>query len=78
MSRSVCLKPNVLAEPLFNQWYAWPYLIPPVSAAMYTANAHLKMMESFVAAPQVHAPRSKIRPCSAGRLSITAHKRSRK
>jgi L-ascorbate metabolism protein UlaG (beta-lactamase superfamily) len=55
MSRSVYLKPNVLAEPLFNQWYAWPYLIPPVCAAMYTANAHLKMMESFAAAPQVHA-----------------------
>jgi L-ascorbate metabolism protein UlaG (beta-lactamase superfamily) len=54
MNRSVYLKPNVLAEPLFNQWYAWPYLIPPVSAAMYIANAHLKMMESFVAAPQVH------------------------
>lgn len=54
MSQNVYLKQNVLAEPLFNQWYAWPYLIPPVSAAMYVANAHLKMLESFVAAPQVH------------------------
>lgn len=48
------LKPNVLVEPLFNQWYAWPYLIPPATAAMYVANSHLKIMQSFVAAPQVH------------------------
>jgi L-ascorbate metabolism protein UlaG (beta-lactamase superfamily) len=54
MTRAVYLKPNVLAEPLFNQWYAWPYLIPPATAAMYIANFHLKIMQSFVATPQVH------------------------
>ncbi|MEO1466944.1 MAG: hypothetical protein AAFR89_12135 [Cyanobacteria bacterium J06633_1] len=48
------LKPNVIAEPLFNQWYAWSYLIPPATAARYAARSHLKIMESFVAAPQVH------------------------
>jgi L-ascorbate metabolism protein UlaG (beta-lactamase superfamily) len=47
-------KQNILAEPLFNQWYAWPYLIPPASAAMYIANSHLKIMQSFASAPQVH------------------------
>jgi L-ascorbate metabolism protein UlaG (beta-lactamase superfamily) len=52
--KKVFFKQNVLAEPLFNQWYAWPYLIPPASAAMYIANSHLKIMQSFVAAPQVH------------------------
>ncbi|MBO0719575.1 MAG: MBL fold metallo-hydrolase [Blastocatellia bacterium] len=50
----VFFKQNVLAEPLFNQWYAWPYLIPPASAAMYIANSHLKIMRSFVSAPQLH------------------------
>jgi L-ascorbate metabolism protein UlaG (beta-lactamase superfamily) len=50
----LCLKPNVLAEPLVNQWYAWPYLISPQTAAMFTANLHLKIMQSFVNAPQVH------------------------
>jgi L-ascorbate metabolism protein UlaG (beta-lactamase superfamily) len=49
------LRQNVLAEPLFNRWYAWSYLIFPATAAMYVANSHLKMMQSFVAAPQVHA-----------------------
>jgi L-ascorbate metabolism protein UlaG (beta-lactamase superfamily) len=50
----VYLRPNVIVEPLFNQWYAWPYLISPATAAMYIANQHLKIMQSFVAAPQVH------------------------
>jgi L-ascorbate metabolism protein UlaG (beta-lactamase superfamily) len=54
MTDRVYLKPSVAAEPLFNQWYAWPYLIPPASAAFFVANAHLKIMESFAAAPQVH------------------------
>src|ERR1041385_6938229 len=50
----VYLRPNVLIEPLYNQWYAWPNLISPATAAMYVANQHLKIMQSFVAAPQVH------------------------
>jgi L-ascorbate metabolism protein UlaG (beta-lactamase superfamily) len=53
-NKKLFLKQNILAEPLFNQWYAWPYLIPPASAAMYIANSHLKIMQSFVSAPQVH------------------------
>jgi L-ascorbate metabolism protein UlaG (beta-lactamase superfamily) len=48
------LRQNVLVEPLFNQWYAWPYLISPATAAMYVANTHLKIMRSFVSAPQMH------------------------
>lgn len=48
------LKPNAIAEPLFNQWYAWSYLIPPATAALYVANSHLKILESFVESPQVH------------------------
>ena len=49
------LKQNVVLEPLVNQWYAWSYLIPPVTAAMYIANSHLKIMQSFITAPQVHS-----------------------
>lgn len=50
----VYLKPNVIMEPLINQWYAWPYLVCPSSAAMFIAYQHQKLMKSFVAAPQVH------------------------
>ena len=48
------LKQNVLVEPLFNQWYAWMGLIAPATAALYIANSHLKIMQSFVSAPQIH------------------------
>jgi L-ascorbate metabolism protein UlaG (beta-lactamase superfamily) len=53
-NKKLYLKQNILAEALFNQWYAWPHLIPPASAAMYIANSHLKIMQSFASAPQVH------------------------
>jgi L-ascorbate metabolism protein UlaG (beta-lactamase superfamily) len=49
------LRPNVFIEPLFNQWYAWPLLIAPHTAAMNIANLHLNIMKSYVAAPQIHA-----------------------
>lgn len=51
---AVYLKKNALIEPLYNQWYAWSYLIAPQTAAMFVANAHLKLMQSFVASPQIH------------------------
>lgn len=51
----VYLRGDVLAEPLFNQWYAWPSLIPPATSAMFVTNSHLKIMQSFVSAPEVHA-----------------------
>ncbi len=53
-NEKVYLKQNLLAEPLVNQWPAWPYLIAPAMAAMYMANSHLKIMQSFISAPQVH------------------------
>jgi hypothetical protein len=51
---AVYLRQNALAEPLYNQWYAWPYLVSPMTAPMYVGNLHLRLMESFVANPQVH------------------------
>ena len=53
-SGEVYFKQNVLVEPLFNQWYAWSNLIPPATAAMYIANSHLKIMQSFVTTPEIH------------------------
>ena len=53
--QNVYLKQNVKMEPLFNQWYAWSHLISPAPAAMNVANLHLKIMKSYVAAPQIHA-----------------------
>jgi L-ascorbate metabolism protein UlaG (beta-lactamase superfamily) len=49
------LRRNVVVEPLVDQWYAWAHLIPPATAAMNVVGRHLKIMESYVKAPQVHA-----------------------
>ena len=49
------LKANAVVEPLISQWYAWSYLIPPGTAARYLTHSHLKIMESFAVAPEVHA-----------------------
>ncbi len=49
------LKPQAYFEPLFNQWYMWPYLLAPVPAAMNLSNHHLRLMKSFVANAKLHA-----------------------
>ncbi|HKQ08671.1 MAG TPA: MBL fold metallo-hydrolase [Blastocatellia bacterium] len=49
------LRPNIQVEPLFDHWYAWSYLIPPATAARYLTERHLKIMNSYISAPQVHA-----------------------
>jgi thioester reductase-like protein len=48
------LKSNAIAEPLIDRWYAWSYLLSPVSSAMYLANSHIPLLQSFVLAPQTH------------------------
>lgn len=48
------LKQNVAAEPLYNQWYAWWFLIAPATAPLMVANLHVKIMQSFVANPAIH------------------------
>ncbi len=62
---AVCLRQNALAEPLDNQWSAWPYLVSPITAPMSVGNLHLRLMESFVANPQVHTAARK-NPAMAG------------
>ena len=49
------LKPTIIAEPLIWGWYAWSYLIPPTTAGCYLSDRYLKIMQSYVQAPQIHA-----------------------
>src|SRR5215471_10021154 len=49
------LRPNIQVEPLFDQWYAWSHLISPATAARNLTERHLKIMDSYINAPQVHA-----------------------
>jgi hypothetical protein len=49
------LRPNIQVEPLFDYWYAWSHLIPPATAARNLTERHIKIMDSYINAPQVHA-----------------------
>ena len=49
------LKPTIKIEPLIWSWYAWPYLIPPTTAGCNVTERHLKIMQSYVQNPQIHA-----------------------
>ncbi|HEX3155765.1 MAG TPA: MBL fold metallo-hydrolase [Candidatus Angelobacter sp.] len=55
----VYLRRDVQMEPLFDRWYAWSYLIPPATAARNITERHLKIIDSYLAAPQVHANAAK-------------------
>jgi len=49
------LKPNVVLEPLVDRWYAWSHLVSPATAAMNILDRHVTIMESYLAAPDIHA-----------------------
>ncbi|MDQ1560105.1 MAG: hypothetical protein QOD32_3165 [Pyrinomonadaceae bacterium] len=54
-SEPLYLSSNIQAEPLIDHWYAWSHLIPPATAARNITERHLKIMDSYLNAPQVHA-----------------------
>lgn len=54
-NQAMYLKPNVVVEPLYDQWYAWSHLISPATAAANITGRHLKIMNSYIQAPQIHA-----------------------
>lgn len=54
MSENFYLKEDVYIEPLFNQWYAWPYLIAPATAARHLTNTHRRIMKSYVKNHELH------------------------
>jgi L-ascorbate metabolism protein UlaG (beta-lactamase superfamily) len=49
------LRSNVQVEPLVDSWYAWSHLIPPATLARNITERHIKIMESYIKAPNVHA-----------------------
>lgn len=49
------LKSNVVIEPLFKSWYAWPHLISPLTAALNVRGRHLKIMDSYLQSPHIHS-----------------------
>jgi L-ascorbate metabolism protein UlaG (beta-lactamase superfamily) len=49
------LRQNIQFEPLVDQWYAWPHLIPPATSARNLTERHLKIMDSYISFPELHA-----------------------
>ncbi|MDO6428517.1 MBL fold metallo-hydrolase [Thalassotalea sp. 1_MG-2023] len=54
MNEQVYLRTNVKVEPLWNNWYAWPLLMQPVTAGCITAKLHLRILDSYLQAPHIH------------------------
>lgn len=53
--KKLYLKPNVVIEPLVDNWYAWSHLVSPATAAMNITGRHHTIIESYLAAPSIHA-----------------------
>jgi len=49
------LRQNIQVEPLIDHWYAWSHLIPPATAARNITERHIKIMDSYIGGPQIHA-----------------------
>lgn len=53
------LRDDLYFEPLIHKWYAWPYLLPPIAAAMNLTARNLRLMKSFVANSKLHISASR-------------------
>ncbi len=41
-------------------WYAWPHLVSPITAAYNIVNRHMKIMQSYVISPELHQEANQI------------------
>lgn len=48
------LREDTITESLVDNWLAQPFLISPMTAAMFITSSHLKIMESYIADPASH------------------------
>jgi L-ascorbate metabolism protein UlaG (beta-lactamase superfamily) len=55
MQKRLFLRQDIQAEPLVDRWYAWSHLIPPVTLARNMTERHLRIIESYISAPDLHA-----------------------
>lgn len=54
MSKQYYLREDVYISPLVNNWYAWSYLISPLTYAMYAVKNHKRLMTSFINNYELH------------------------
>jgi len=51
----VYVESNLAIEALVDNWYAWSHLISPATAALNIRERHLKIMNSYIKNPMIHA-----------------------
>ncbi|OQP46205.1 MBL fold metallo-hydrolase [Niastella populi] len=51
----VYVRQNLAIEPLVDNWYAWSHLVSPATAALNIKERHLKIMNSYIQNPHIHA-----------------------
>ena len=56
--RARWLRGDVKIQPLVDRWPAWPHLLAPAQQAMNLAFRYIPILQSFVAAPDVHVAAS--------------------
>jgi len=54
MTTTGYLRPDIIIEPLVDQWYAWSYNISPMTSGLYLANRYIRIMDSFIQAAEIH------------------------
>lgn len=52
------LKRSTIVEPLVHQWYAWPLLVAPHTAALINRNLHAELLDSYIENPALHVAAS--------------------
>jgi L-ascorbate metabolism protein UlaG (beta-lactamase superfamily) len=55
MPEDVALREDVATEPLIGGWYAWLHALSPITSALLSRAVHLPILQSYLAAPSVHA-----------------------
>lgn len=55
MEQQIYLKQNIQIEPLVNKWFAWVHLISPATAALNLYERYVRIMDSYVEYPELHA-----------------------
>lgn len=53
-NKLVYLKPNFIAEPLIDKWYAWAHLVSPATLCFNIKNRHIPILKSYIEDPEAH------------------------
>ena len=48
------LADSCIVEPLVNSWFAWSYILSPLTASLHLLNYQLKAMEEYLKDPELH------------------------